>query len=504
MGFGAVFTALAALQSSIRSPRASSGGRRRRRGRRVWRRTPRNHRYRSRPQWRRPLRRSESSATNTTAPAAANVQAATRSVARVQRDADAERRGPSLNGDRPSTDNWIRSNTTLDVPTDGHGGGERIYERIIGEPTTPSLATLGTDAADLHNGEGKEMDCSTSSASGEGMVDVELNGGSMKDSLECGILEDAISAREMSAPGRSDPASSDLSMAAADKPGTSSCEMRSHNSADHGSEKCLGASSVLTADSGYTERSVNSIKPHIAGDVSGCIDTRPIERKVSDTATTGDEKKRVSFSPLETDKISTKEEAVMVDGSCYSTMFNGSSSTGPQVQVVDSLVPPSLAEVDTTSSESFGLQLSTVDEDKSVSESSVGNSETVDGEGEVENEKCERSEVFDRAEKKWVALEAMEMSVDGGAVVGSLVVCNDCYFKWVGVRHSVTDWTSHQDTQAQWVESLEVGELDRFEFRVALPESGSYRMELAFFCNQYWDNNEGENHVVSCNMLWED
>ena len=272
MGFGAVFTALAALQSSIRSPRASSGGRRRRRGRRVWRRTPRNHRYRSRPQWRRPLRRSESSATNTTAPAAANVQAATRSVARVQRDADAERRGPttpaSLNGDRPSTDNWIRSNTTLDVPTDGNGGGERIYERIIGEPTTPSLATLGTDAADHHNGE----DCSTSSASGEGMVDVELNSGSMKDSLECGILEDAISAREMSAPGRSDPASSDLSMAAADKPGTSSCEMRSHNSADHGSEKCLGASSVLTADSGYTERSVNSIKPHIA---RGRFLTRP-------------------------------------------------------------------------------------------------------------------------------------------------------------------------------------------------------------------------------------
>ena len=212
----------------------------------------------------------------------------------------------------------------------------------------------------------------------------------------------------------------------------------------------------------------------------------------------------MSFSPLDTDKISTKEEAVMVDGSCYSTVFNGSSSTGPQVQVVDSLVPPSLAEVDTTSSESFGLQLSTVDEDKSVSESSVGNTETVDGEGEVENEKSERSEVFDRAEKKGVALEAMEMSVDGGVVVGSLVVRTDCYFKWVGVRHSDTDWTSHQDTQAQWVESLEEGELDRFEFRVVLPESGSYRMELAFFCNQYWDNNEGENHVVSCNMLWED
>ena len=94
------------------------------------------------------------------------------------------------------------------------------------------------------------------------------------------------------------------------------------------------------------------------------------------------------------------------------------------------------------------------------------------------------------------------MTVDGSAAVGILLVHNDCYHKWVGGCHSTTGWTSYQDTLAKWVESMEEGEFDRFEFHVEVPEQGSFNMELAFFCNQYWDNNDGQNHVVSGTMLW--
>ena len=99
-----------------------------------------------------------------------------------------------------------------------------------------------------------------------------------------------------------------------------------------------------------------------------------------------------------------------------------------------------------------------------------------------------------------IVLEDIDRSQDGTAAIGTVLVLNECYFKHVGVRHSTNAWVSYQDTPAEWVESIEEGEFDRFKFNVSLPQ-GSYRMELAFFCNQYWDNNNSENHIVSCTIF---
>ena len=200
--------------------------------------------------------------------------------------------------------------------------------------------------------------------------------------------------------------------------------------------------------------------------------------------------------PKVVDNISGKEHAVMrgMDRSCECD----SSGTDPQVLVVDSL---SMAEMDIFSSDSL-----TADKDMSNCESSSegSGSDSSDGCDCSEAKKKSRGDVFDCAEKNGIALEAIQMTVDGSAAVGTLLVCNDCYHKWVGGRHSTTGWASYQDTLAEWVESVEEGEFDRFEFHVEVPEQGSFHMELAFFCNQYWDNNDGQNHVVSRTMLWVD
>ena len=112
-----------------------------------------------------------------------------------------------------------------------------------------------------------------------------------------------------------------------------------------------------------------------------------------------------------------------------------------------------------------------------------------------------KSAVFDVVDRKGVALERIHRAADGSAVVGTVLVRNVSFQKCVGARHSITGWETFEDTHALWVESIEDGMYDRFQFQIDVPGVESYRMELAFYYNKYWDNNEGRNHVVSCQIL---
>ena len=53
--------------------------------------------------------------------------------------------------------------------------------------------------------------------------------------------------------------------------------------------------------------------------------------------------------------------------------------------------------------------------------------------------------------KKWERLQ------DGTAMVGTVVVRNECYKKGVFVRHTSNAWQMYEDTLAEWMETLEGG-----------------------------------------------
>ena len=216
-------------------------------------------------------------------------------------------------------------------------------------------------------------------------------------------------------------------------------------------------------------------------------------QSVSGTMTTGEEK-GVNFSSDVVEKVLGKKEAPLmdVDVPCYSlnvVVLDTYSCREEESEVGDMLAPPT-TETDTTSDESISASETELDNAGS------GN----DGDVTVEKKVCGGS-VYDRAQRDGIALEGIRSSFDGKAAVGTVLVRNDCFEKRVGVRHSSNGWASYQDTLTQWVETVMDGEFDRFQFRVEVPERGDYHMELAFFCNQYWDNNGGKNHVVSCTMF---
>lgn len=65
--------------------------------------------------------------------------------------------------------------------------------------------------------------------------------------------------------------------------------------------------------------------------------------------------------------------------------------------------------------------------------------------------------IYKRAKSCGVALEDMKMATDGSAVNGTIIVCNECYAKDVGVCHSTDLWQSYDNTPAQWVETVKEG-----------------------------------------------
>ena len=106
-------------------------------------------------------------------------------------------------------------------------------------------------------------------------------------------------------------------------------------------------------------------------------------------------------------------------------------------------------------------------------------------------------EVYEQVRSCGVALEVLEKAADSCTVIGTVLVCNECFEKAVGVRHSTDCWESFRDTPAQWVETVEGGEFDRFKFSVELCAEGGYHMEMALYFNQHWDNNNRRNYTVT-------
>ena len=105
-----------------------------------------------------------------------------------------------------------------------------------------------------------------------------------------------------------------------------------------------------------------------------------------------------------------------------------------------------------------------------------------------------------RLESTGVTLEGVELTQDGSGVIGTILVCNECYEKHVAVRHTSNDWKTFQDTSAQWMETVEGGAVDRFQFYLEIPD-GEFSMEFAISFNEKWDNNEGKNYSISCTVF---
>ena len=70
------------------------------------------------------------------------------------------------------------------------------------------------------------------------------------------------------------------------------------------------------------------------------------------------------------------------------------------------------------------------------------------------------------------------MTQDGSGVIGTILVHNECYEKHVAVRRTSNDWKMFQDTSAQWLETVEEGAVDRFQFHMEIPD-GEFSMQFA-------------------------
>ena len=111
----------------------------------------------------------------------------------------------------------------------------------------------------------------------------------------------------------------------------------------------------------------------------------------------------------------------------------------------------------------------------------------------------EEVDIPHRLESNGVTLEGVELTEHGSAVIGTILVRNECYEKHVSVRHTANGWQTFQDTSAQWIETVEGGAVDRFQFHLEIPD-GEFSMEFAISFNEKWDNNEGKNYSLSCNV----
>ena len=228
------------------------------------------------------------------------------------------------------------------------------------------------------------------------------------------------------------------------------------------SEKCSNETSDVTRDSGYTETSINSFTEAPSNSINK--DTQKENTPMPEILVTQDVTISSAEGELECEDY--KEQAttlntVTVDADCCNKESQRENNTSDLF------------------TNDFGPQM------------------VVSAKDEVMEDTEEQREIYDLANRNGIALEDIKKSTDGREVVATVLVLNECYVKHVGGRHSITGWTSYKDTLAQWVESVDMGKYDRFRLEINLEEVESYRMELALFCNQHWDNNEGRNHVVS-------
>ena len=132
--------------------------------------------------------------------------------------------------------------------------------------------------------------------------------------------------------------------------------------------------------------------------------------------------------------------------------------------------------------------------------SDVGEKSGTVDEAEEKSYSEKELQIRHRLQHQGVVLENMELTQDGSAAVGTILVLNECYEKEVAVHHSANEWKMFDDTSAEWLETVEGGAVDRFKFHFDLPK-GQFSLELAVSFNQKWDNNDCNNYYISCTML---
>ena len=296
--------------------------------------------------------------------------------------------------------------------------------------------------------------------------------------------------------------------------GSSAAEARSMNDnlgveKSTSSDTCadLQATSGVTDDSGYVETSDKSMNSYVGGDSFIADDeTKGTQPAINVHV---DEPKPTIFTPDITD---TTEDKQLSHESCFDSL------TGMIKYVITDDSAPSTAVEDTLSVRSdcdnndVALCDPAVENDDSMSiasdtslVSNITSKELLEMNAWVERDDevdwCDaviyRVDSYQHAKRNGISLEVVERTEGGSSLLGTVLVVNECYKKTVAVRHSCDDWDTFEDTQAQWVETIENGALDRFQFRVKLPE-GSYSMEFALSFNDKWDNNDSQNYCVSC------
>lgn len=109
-----------------------------------------------------------------------------------------------------------------------------------------------------------------------------------------------------------------------------------------------------------------------------------------------------------------------------------------------------------------------------------------------------------RVQTRKVLLESVSADDDARAIHGVVCVANIAFEKRVVVRWTLNGWMTHSDVEARYAGGSGDAAVDRFAFKIHLPEyfcEGS-RMEFSIMyaaANEtYWDSNNGVNYRVEC------
>ena len=254
----------------------------------------------------------------------------------------------------------------------------------------------------------------------------------------------------------------------------------------------LQATSGVTDDSGYIGTSDKSMNSYIGGD-----------------SFADDELK--DFQPTDNVHVDEPKPKIPTSDITDTTEDEQPSLTDMKKDIKDMIaVPSTVAEDNDTLSVGSDCNPAVEDDDTMSTASDVILASNVTSEelvkmnaGDDEVNWCDaviyRVDSFQHVKRNGVSLEVVERTKDGGSLIGTILVVNECYEKTVAVRHSCDDWDTFEDTPAHWVETIQDGTLDRFQFCVKLLER-SYSMELALSFNEKWDNNNSQNYCVSCTI----
>lgn len=95
--------------------------------------------------------------------------------------------------------------------------------------------------------------------------------------------------------------------------------------------------------------------------------------------------------------------------------------------------------------------------------------------------------------REGVSLETVVISTD--SITGHIRVANLSDAKTVAVRYTTDKWESYSEVEAEWSESVEDGEMDRFVFTLPAPKEVG-ELSFAVRYNDRWDNNGKSNYTV--------